>query len=208
MSTTKSALVRVAAIAPVALAATFGLAGTASAAATTVSWTCQGTVDGIAQTSSLSTTVTGTAPATATSGSTVAITLTPGAVTVPSTASGFTVNSVSNVVITTAAPTNSTLVSATAGSGGTGTVAVSNGAVVLTVPGPIAGGATYTPAPEDISVTAGTSGQTIQTLYAGSSFSSPGMTLTVNVQTPLGPANVATVCYANPNPTLTSTTIS
>ncbi|MGF6886452.1 dehydratase [Nocardia sp. GAS34] len=202
-----AALIRVATLAPVALISTLCLAGTANAA-TTINWTCQGTVDGIAANSSMSTSVTGTAPATATAGSAVSVTLTPGSVTVPSNASGFTVNNVSNIVMT-ATVTNGTANSVTASGGSVaGTAAVSGGNVVLTVPGPISGGTTYTPPAEAIQTTAGASGKTMTVQYAGTSFSSPGMTLTVNVQTPFGAQNVATVCYPNPNSALTSTTIS
>jgi dehydratase len=209
MSTTRSALVRAAAITPIVLTTTFCLAGTASAATYTVNWTCQATVGGIAQTSSMSTTVSGAGPATAAPGSAVAITLTPGTLTVPSVVSGFPLDGISNIVMTIAAPTNSTLVSAS-GFGGSvgGNVGASNGVVTLTVPGPIAGGTTYTPPAESINVTAGSAGKAIQTRYAGTSYSRPGMTLTINLQGPVGPVSIPTVCYASPNPTLTSTTIS
>lgn len=138
----------------------------------------------------------------------MAITLTPGSVTVPSTASGFHVNNVSNIVMTTNVA-NGTVTSATASGGSvSGTVSSTSSTVKLTVPGPISGGTTYTPPAENVSVTAGASGKTLTTEYAGTSYANPGMTLTVNVQTPFGPANVATACYPNPNAVLTSTTIS
>ncbi|MBU3067166.1 hypothetical protein KO481_37310 [Nocardia sp. NEAU-G5] len=109
----------------------------------------------------------------------------------------------------TATVTNGTANSVTASGGSVaGTAAVSGGNVVLTVPGPISGGTTYTPPTEAIQTTAGASGKTMTVQYAGTSFSNPGMTLTVNVQTPFGAQNVATVCYPNPNSALTSTTIS
>ncbi|AYF79431.1 hypothetical protein D7D52_27210 [Nocardia yunnanensis] len=103
-------------------------------------------------------------------------------------------------------PANSTLVSATA-SGGTvaGTVTTSGGNVVLTVPGPIAGGTSFTPPAVTINVTAGSPGTPITSKYAGTSYASPGMTMTTNVQWIGG---VATACYPNPSPTLTTTTVS
>ncbi|MEV0078379.1 hypothetical protein AB0H58_18410 [Nocardia neocaledoniensis] len=102
-------------------------------------------------------------------------------------------------------PANSTLVSATA-SGGTvaGSVSTSGGNVVLTVPGPIAGGTSFTPPAVTINVTAGAAGTSITSKYAGTSYTSPGMTMTTNVSFV---GNVATSCYPNPSPTLTTTTV-
>ncbi|WP_228813332.1 hypothetical protein [Nocardia flavorosea] len=103
-------------------------------------------------------------------------------------------------------PANSTLVSATA-SGGTvpGTVSTSGGNIVLTVPGPIAGGTSFTPPAVTINVTAGAAGTPITSKYAGTSYTSPGMTMTTNVALV---GNVATSCYPDPSPTLTTTTVS
>ncbi|MFD6396842.1 hypothetical protein [Nocardia sp. NPDC060249] len=181
------------------------MAAPVNAAPVSVNWSCRGTVFGIGQTSSMNTSVTGTAPGSAASGSAVAITITPGASSVPSSASGFTVNNISNLKMTIPTPANSTLVSATA-SGGTvaGTVATSGGNVVLTVPGPIAGGTSFTPPAVTINVTAGTAGTPITSKYAGTSYTSPGMTMTTNVSFV---GNVATSCYPNPSPTLTTTTV-
>lgn len=201
-----SSLLRAGIIAPVAVASIFCLAAPASAAPVSVNWNCRGTILGIGQTSNMTTSVTGTAPSSAASGSAVAITITPGESSVPSMASGFTVNNISNLKMTIPTPANSTLVSATA-SGGTvaGTVATSGGNVVLTVPGPITGGSKFTPPAVTINVTAGTPGTPITSKYAGTSYTSPGMTMTTNVAA-IG--NVATSCYPNPSPTLTTTTVS
>ncbi|MFF0495173.1 hypothetical protein ACFYU5_02100 [Nocardia aobensis] len=201
-----SSLVRAGVLAPVAVATVFCMAAPANAAPVSVNWSCKGTIFGIGQTSSMTTSVTGTAPGSAASGSAVAITLTPGSSSVPSSASGFTVNNISNLKMTFPTPANSTLVSATA-SGGTvaGTVATSGGNVVLTVPGPIAGGTSFTPPAVTINVTAGTPGTPITSKYAGTSYTSPGMTMTTNVALV---GNVATSCYPNPSPTLTTTAVS
>ncbi len=200
-----SSLFRAGLIAPVAVATVFCLAAPANAAPISVNWSCKGTVFGIGQTSSMTTSVTGTAPGSAASGSAVAITITPGASSVPSSAAGFTVNNISNLKMTIPTPANSTLVSATA-SGGTvaGTVATSGGNVVLTVPGPIAGGTSFTPPAVTINVTAGAAGTSITSKYAGTSYTSPGMTMTTNVSFV---GNVATSCYPNPSPTLTTTSV-
>ncbi|UGT63936.1 hypothetical protein [Nocardia asteroides] len=200
-----TSLLRACVIAPIAVASVFCLAAPASAAPVSVNWSCRGTVFGIGQTSTMTTSVTGTAPGSAASGSAVAITITPGASSVPSSASGFTVNNISNLKMTIPTPANSTLVSATA-SGGTvaGSVATSGGNVVLTVPGPIAGGTSFTPPAVTVNVTAGSPGTSITSKYAGTSYTSPGMTMTTNVAFV---GNVATSCYPNPSPTLTTTSV-
>ncbi|MFC8044580.1 hypothetical protein [Nocardia sp. NPDC057353] len=200
-----TSLLRAGLIAPVAVATVFCLAAPASANPVSVNWSCRGTVFGIGQTSTMTTSVTGTAPGSAASGSAVAITITPGASSVPSSASGFTVNNISNLKMTIPTPANSTLVSASA-SGGTvaGTVATTGGNVVLTVPGPIPGGSSFTPPAVTINVTAGTPGTPITSKYAGTSHASPGMTMTTNVAFV---GNVATACFPNPSPTLTTTSV-
>ncbi|AMO07952.1 hypothetical protein DXK33_24160 [Mycolicibacterium neoaurum] len=186
-----------------ALAAAMCFAGVANAA-TTVNWSCQGTVLGVSQTSSMTTSVDGVAPGSVTAGSPVAITLTPGSSSVPSSASGFTVTNISNLKMIIPVPANSTFVS-TSTSGGTvsGSAALVGSDVVLTVPGPISGGSSFTPPAVTINVTANAPG-TITSKYAGTSYSSPGMTMTTRVSPGI---NVATSCYPNPSPTLTTTNV-
>ncbi|WP_280459400.1 hypothetical protein [Nocardia carnea] len=189
-----------------AIATVFCSTAPANAAPVSVNWSCQGTILGIGQTSTMTTSVTGTAPSSAASGSEVAITITPGVSSVPSSASGFTVNNISNLKMTIPTPANSTLVSADV-SGGTvdGTVSTSGGNVVLTVPGPIDGGTSFTPPAVTINVTAGAAGTPITSKYAGTSYTDPGMTMTTNVALV---GNVATSCFPDPSPTLTTTTVS
>ncbi|MEU4810585.1 hypothetical protein AB0H20_15420 [Nocardia fluminea] len=55
-----------------------------------------------------------------------------------------------------------------------------------------------------INVTAGAAGTSITSKYAGTSYSSPGMTMTTNVSFV---GNVATACYPSPSPTLTTTAV-
>lgn len=198
-----SSVLRIGAVAPMTLAAALCFSGVASAA-TSVNWSCQGTVLGISQNSSMTTSVDGAAPASVTAGSPVAITLTPGSSSVPSSASGFTVTNISNLKMTIPVPANSTFVS-TSTSGGTvsGSAALVGSDVVLTVPGPIAGGSSFTPPAVTINVTADAPG-TITSKYAGTSYSSPGMTMTTRVSPGI---NVATSCYPNPSPTLTTTNV-
>lgn len=203
MRSNTSTMLRVGAVTPMALAAAMCFAGVANAA-TSVNWSCQGTVLGVSQTSSMNTSVDGTAPASVTAGSPVTITLTPGSSSVPSSASGFTVTNISNLKMIIPVPANSTFVS-TSTSGGTvsGSAALVGSDVVLTVPGPISGGSSFTPPAVTINVTANAPG-TITSKYAGTSYSSPGMTMTTRVSPGI---NVATSCYPNPSPTLTTTNV-
>ncbi|MQY26769.1 hypothetical protein [Nocardia aurantia] len=201
-----STLLRAGVLAPMAVATVFCLAAPANATPISVNWACQASIFGIPANSSMTTSVTGTAPASAVHGSAVAITFTSGSSTVPTSASGFTVNNISNLKMTIPTPANSTLVSATA-SGGTvaGTVSTSGGNTTLTIPGPIAGGSSFTPPAVTLNVTAGAAGTPITSKYAGTSYASPGMTVTTNVALV---GNVAASCYPNPSPTITTTTVS
>lgn len=205
MRSNTSTLLRAGAITPVALAAALCFAGTAHAAVVSVNWACQASVGTSTQTASVTT----TAPASVTAGSPVAITIAPGASTVPSTASGVTINNINTMKMIIPVPANSTYVSSSASGGSvSGTTALVGSNVVLTVPGPISGGTTYTPPIVTINVTATAPG-TVTSKYAGTSYSSPGMTFNTNV--PLF-GNIATSCYPNntpapASPTLTTTTV-
>lgn len=199
MRSNTSMLRRAGAITPMALAAALCFAGTAHAAVP-VNWTCQAS----GSTSSMTTSVTTTAPASVSAGSPVAITIAPGSSTVPTTAAIFTIKSISNLKMLIPVPANSTYVSSSASGGSVpGTTALVGSNVELTVPGPIAGGATYTPPVVTINVTANAPGS-ITSKYAGTSYASPGMTMTTTVT---GLGNIATACYPNPSPTLTTTTV-
>ena len=156
----------------------------------------------------MTTSVDGAAPASVTASSPVAITITPGESTVPSVASGFTVQNISNLKMTIPVPANSTFVStSTSGGDVSGSAALVGSNVVLTIPGPISGGSDFTPPAVTINVTADAPG-TITSKYAGTSYSSPGMTMTTRVTVPIiGGVNVATSCYPNPSPTLTTTNV-
>ncbi|MGB3483407.1 MAG: hypothetical protein WBB07_14480 [Mycobacterium sp.] len=200
MRSNTSTLFRAGAITPMALAAALCFAGTAHAAVVSVNWACQASVGTSTQTAS----VTGTAPTSVTAGSPVAITIAPGSSTIPSSASGVTINNVNTMKMLIPIPANSTYVSSSA-SGGTypGSTALVSGNVVLTIPGPIPGGTTYIPPAVTINVTATAPGS-ITSKYAGTSYANPGMTFNTNIPI-LG--NIATSCYPNPSPTLTTTTV-
>ncbi|MCV7227916.1 hypothetical protein [Mycolicibacterium komossense] len=201
MRSNTSTLLRAGAITPMALAAALCFAGTAHAAVS-VNWSCQASVG----TSSQTTSVTGTAPSSVTAGSPVAITIAPGSSTVPSSVLGFTINNINNMKMIIPVPANSTYVSSSATGGGSypGSTALVGSNVVLTIPGPIPGGTTYTPPSVTINVTATAAG-TVTSAYAGTSYTNPGMTFNTNLPV-FG--NIATSCYpTSPNPTLTTTTV-
>jgi len=207
MRSNTTTLLRAGAVTPVALAAALCFAGTANAAVN-VNWSCKGTINGVGQTSSMTTSVTGAAPSSVTAGSPVAITLTPGSSTVPSTVlTIFTVTDIKDLKMIIPVPANSTYVSASTSGGSypgpAASTALVGSNVVLTVPGPIPGGSTFTPPAVTVNVTATNPGSVISK-YAGTSYTDPGMTMTTDVA---GIGAIATACYPNPSPTLTSTTV-
>ncbi len=187
-------------------------AGPAAAADVAVGLSCQATPPiGSAQTFTLNAAVNGTAPDSVASGSTFTVTLAPDALTVPGSVNGNTVNSISNLQLTVPVPANATLtgesLSGGSGAGTEATVAVNGNNVVVTVPGPIAGGSTFTLPALTLDLTAGASGGSVQTQIAGTSYSDPGLTFTANVTASIFTVDVPTACYAPSNPVLTTTTV-
>ncbi|MER6076136.1 cyclase [Streptomyces sp. NPDC001817] len=165
-----------------------------------------------AQTFSLSAGVNVDAPASVPAGSTFDISIAPDPLTVPGSVSGYTVKSLSGVALAMPVPTNATLVRTTlsGGSGlgsGTPSVSVSGPNIVLSVPGPITGGSSFTLPKVTLELTAGTSGTTINTQLAGSSYSDPGLTFTASVPFLWFTISVPTTCYPSPNPVLSSTAV-
>ncbi|MFE0512936.1 cyclase [Streptomyces sp. NPDC058964] len=190
------------------------IASPASAAETNLDMHCQATPPiGSAQTFDLSAGVDATAPDTVASGSSFSVTLATQSMTVPGSVSGYTVKSIKNITLKAPVPANATL-TGTHLSGGSGTgsgtpsVSVTGGQIVMSVPGPIGGGQTFTLPALTLDLTAGASGGTVDTQLAGSGFGSPGLTFTASVPILFVTVSVPTSCYPSPNPVLTSTTIS
>jgi dehydratase len=203
--------VRMIGIAALALLPLLGTALTADAATQTVTYAIQSSAIGQTANSTLSVDVTTAAPATVSPGGALTITLTPGPITVPSSASGYTITQINSIKLLVPVPANSTYVSASLSGGsnlgsGTPSVSESGGVVTASVPGPIAGGATFTLPALTLGLTAGSSG-TITTQLAGTSYSNPGLTFTAVVSVFGFPVNAATAGYPNPNPVLATTTI-
>ncbi|GAA2468996.1 cyclase [Streptomyces thermolineatus] len=195
------------------LAAVGLTASPASAAVVPVDLACRATPPiGSAQDLSIGANVDGTAPATVPSGSGFTAKLAPEAMTVPGTVGDYTVKSLSNLKLTVPVPANATLngASLSGGSGlgsGTPTVATSGSNVVVTVPGPITGGSSFTLPSLSLDLTAGAAGNTVQTRIAGTGYSDPGLTFTAAVKASILTVNVPTACYPSPSPVLTSTAI-
>ncbi|MFF3940486.1 cyclase [Streptomyces phaeofaciens] len=202
---------------PMAAAAALALAclivGPASAADTPLNLDCQAKPPiGSAQTLTLAAGVDGTAPDTVPSGSSFSATLATQPMTVPGSVSGYTIKSIKNIALRAPVPANATLTgtSLSGGSGtgsGTPTVTVSGGEIVMTVPGPINGGQSFTLPTLTLDLTAAASGGVIETRLSGTSYSSPGLTFTASVPILFTTVSVPTSCFPSPNPVLTSTTI-
>nr|BFF00484.1 hypothetical protein GCM10020241_21590 [Streptoalloteichus tenebrarius] len=78
--------------------------------------------------------------------------------------------------------------------------------IVVTIPGPIKGGADIELPTLHLGLTAGAQG-TIESRLAGSGYDAPGLTFTATIQVAVFPVNAPVSCFPNPNPALTSTTI-
>lgn len=206
MIKTSSRLLAGAALAIVPL---LGLAGVASADTQAVNYTCQGKAAGQTANLDLQQNVDSSAPATVAPGGSLTITLAPGVNTVPSTAGSFSISSVKNLTLSVPVPANATVnsFSLSGGSGvGTASVAQVGSNIVTSVTGPIAGGAQFQLPALTLDLTAGSSGA-ITTTLAGTSLTDPGLKFTTTVSVFGFPIDAPTVCFPNPAPTLTSTTI-
>jgi dehydratase len=198
----------------IALGTTLALAAPAGAATAPVTFDCQASPPvGSAQQLTLDTSVQADAPATVAAGATFEVTLAPDPMAVPASAGGYSVNNLRNLALKVPVPQNSTYRSATLTGGsnlgsGTPTVTQADGVVTVTVPGPLAAGATVQlPALHLTLAASGDPGTTIDTHLSGTSYDDPGLTFTASVKVGLFPVNVPTSCFANPAPTFTSTAV-
>ncbi|SDH38487.1 dehydratase [Lentzea fradiae] len=186
-------------------------ASNASAAAPqTVTYKLRATAVGQTSDFTLDQGVDASAPASVAAGGALTVTIDPAPNTIPSEAGGRTVREIKGLALRLPVPANSTFRSASlsggAGLGGTPTIALSGSDVVLSVPGPIRGGASFELPTVTINLTAGSGGE-IATKLGGTSYDAPGLTFTA-VVTVIGiPINAAAKGYPDPNPVLTTTTI-
>ncbi|HEY3503628.1 MAG TPA: cyclodehydratase [Actinocatenispora sp.] len=192
------------------LALVLGVAGPASAATQTVAYQFRASAVGQTGTGTLNQDVDATAPATAAPGSAVSVVVDPAPNTVPTSASGYAVKDIKDVKILLPVPVNASYVSASVSGGsnlgGTPTVGLDGTDVVLSVPGPIAGGSAFELPTITLDLTAGASGS-LDVRLGGTSYDDPGLTFTADVVVLGIPVGAAAVGYPDPNPTLSTTTI-
>lgn len=193
------------------LAVVIGLAGPASAATQTITYQVQATAAGQTSDFTLDQDVDASAPASVDAGGAMAVTIDPAANTVPGNVSGHSVSDIKDLQLLMPIPANSSYVSATLADGsglGNGTPEVSRDGdnLVLSVPGPIDGGATFELPTITLNLTAGDSGS-IDVTLGGTSLDDPGLTFTADVSVIGIPVAASAAGYPDPNPTLSSTTI-
>ncbi|GIM86480.1 hypothetical protein [Salinispora arenicola] len=184
-----------------------------AAADTDVNFACQARPPIVSpQTFDLAAGVDAVAPASVAAGAPFTVELAPTPLTVPSSVNGYTVRQIKDLQLSVPVPANATLTGQQV-SGGSGlgsappTVHVANGRVVVTVPGPIDGGNTFTPPMLTLTMTAGAAGTTVETMVAGSSYGDPGLTFTARVPILFFVADVPTSCYPSPSPVLSTTAV-
>lgn len=189
----------------------FSMLGGSAQAATGVNFACEGNSPFNNVQFTLTQSFSTSAPASAVRGVAFKGSGTPAAWTVPTSVDGITISALQSLSLTigsTDATINSASISGGSNLGsGKPSIAVSGTSAVLTVPGPLAAGSTVTFPKINLTLT-GKSAGTATTFIAGTSYSSPGVTVTAVIPgSP--PLDVGASCYPNPtNPVLTSTTIS
>lgn len=189
----------------------FGVASSADAASTAVTYDCQASAVGQTGTFTVNASVTASAPSTVAADSALAITESVGSITVPTSADGYTVKQIKGIKLEVPVPANSTYDSASLAGGsnyGSGTPSVSeaSGVITISIPGPISAGTTFTLPTLTLNLTSGSSG-TITSSLSGTSYSSPGLTFTAVLSVIGISVNASAVGYPSTTPSLTSTTI-
>lgn len=199
----------------VVLAALLPVLGTVSAARadTAVTYNLQSSAAGQTATTTLSVQVTASAPSSVSAGAPFSIALSVGSITVPTSASGYTVTKIQTIDLKIPVPSNSTYVSSSLAGGsnygsGTPSVSQSAGVVDIAIPGPISAGTTFTLPTLTLNLTAGSSGSIVTSTLSGTSYSAPGLTFTAVLSVFIFSINASTVGYPTTTPALTTTTIS
>ncbi|WP_439664075.1 cyclase [Lentzea sp. HUAS TT2] len=202
---------KLAGIAAAALVPMLLFATNASAAAPqTITYKLRATAVGQTSDFTLDQGVDASAPDTVAPNGTVKVTIDPAPNKIPTEAGGRQVREIKGLALRLPVPANSKFQSASlsggSGLGGTPSVALSGNDVVLTVPGPIKGGADFELPTVTINLQAGGTG-TITTKLGGTSYDAPGLTFTAVVVVIGFPINAAAKGYPDPSPVLTTTTI-
>ncbi|MGW7684326.1 hypothetical protein ACWGID_26520 [Kribbella sp. NPDC054772] len=140
---------------------------------------------------------------------TIAVDLKPGAL--PSEVKGFKLQEVRDLALRVPVPANSSYVGAqlTGGSGlnSTPTVRLDGNVVVITVAGPIPGGANYQLPTLGVRLKSGRRGTVVETKLKGTGYDDPGLTLQAKIKWKFITTTAPVACYPDPNPALTTTTI-
>lgn len=201
------------AVAVLAGLAAFGLVGSAQAASSSVTYDCQASALGQTGDFTVDATVASSAPSTVAADSALAVTLSVGSITVPTSADGYTVKEIEGIALKIPVPTDATYKSASlAGGSGYGSgkpsVSEASGVVTIKIPGPITAGTTFTLPTLTLDLTSGAAGGAITSTLSGTSYSSPGLTFTAVLSVIGISIDASAAGYPSTAPTLTSTTIS
>jgi dehydratase len=188
----------------------FAVLGAASAQASTASPTfaCEGTYFTSVQ-FSISQSFSASAPASEFPGVQFTGKAVPAAWTVPTSVDGITISALQDLSLTIGT-TDATVISASISGGsnlgsGTPSVSVSGTNVVLSVPGPLTAGATVTLPTVKLTLEGNAAG-TVTSYFTGTSYASPGLTVTAVVPgSP--PIDAGAACYPTSGADITSTTI-
>ena len=204
---------------PLAVAALAGLSalglasGAEAATSTAVTYDVQATALGQTGDFTVNAAVSGSAPSSVAADSSLAVSLSVGSITVPTSADGFTVKEIEGIALKIPVPADATYDSASL-SGGTGygsgkpSVSESGNVITISVPGPISAGTTFTLPTLTLDLTSGAAGGTIDTTLSGTGYSSPGLTFTAVISVIGISIDASSAGYPSTSPTLTSTTIS
>jgi dehydratase len=209
----KSTSRRFATLAALAIVPVLALGQTASAASQTITFKVRATAVGQTADLTLDQGLDSNAPASVAANGTFAVTLDPAPNTVPASGGGRTISEINTIALKLPVPANSSFVSASlAGGSGLGstapTVAKVGNDVVLSVKGPLKGGAKFELPTVTINLKAtGASGSSIQTKIGGTSYDAPGLTFNAVVVV-IFPITAPAKAYPDPSPVLTTTTIS
>ncbi|GAA1150850.1 cyclase [Kribbella jejuensis] len=140
---------------------------------------------------------------------TIAINSQPGSL--PTEVKGFKLQEVRDLTLRVPVPANASYVSARllGGSGlnSTPSVQLEGNTAVLTVPGPIPGGASYQLPTLSVRLKSGRRGTTIETKLKGTSYDDPGLTLQAKIKWKFLSTTAPVACYPDPNPALTRTSV-
>jgi dehydratase len=191
----------------------FGLTvGAQAATGTRVTYDAQASALGQTGDFTVNASVSGCAPSRVAADSSLAVSLSVGSITVPTSADGFTVTQIKGIALKIPVPADAAYESAglTGGSGigsGAPSVSESGGVITIEVPGPIPAGSTFTLPTLTLDLTSGAAGGSIDTTLSGTGPGAPGLTFTAVLSFLGFDVDASSAGYPTTSPTLTETTI-